>query len=105
MTQKVIRGKRYDTDTATEIATWNNSIPSNDLEAIEETLYRTPKGAYFLLAAGGAMTKYARRAGSNSWSGSSDIFIELSDADALKWCEESDVPASIISENFTLEDA
>lgn len=43
--RKQIRGVLYDTDTAREIARWES-----DIEGVDEVLYRTKSGKYFILA-------------------------------------------------------
>jgi len=44
--RKVIAGKRYDTETSTEIATSESGDPCNN-GATTKTLYRTPLGAWW----------------------------------------------------------
>jgi hypothetical protein len=58
--KKIINGKRYDTETATEIASAWNGCSRTDFKFLLETLYTTDSGAWFLAAEGGAMTKYAK---------------------------------------------
>lgn len=55
----VIGGKRYDTETATKIAMWDNGLPDSDFHAEDETLYRTSKGSWFIHACGGPASSYA----------------------------------------------
>jgi len=83
---KVIDGKRYNTDTATEIFHYWNGLSSQDFRNVSEGLYVTKKGSYFLYGSGGPMSKYAV-SNENTTSGSSDI-IPLSKKDAFKWCEK-----------------
>lgn len=84
--KRIIEGKRYDTETATEVATWNNGRGSSDFRALTETLYRTPKGCWFLYYDGGAMTYAAVPCGNNATSGSSGI-NRVSENEAKVWLE------------------
>jgi len=97
--KKVIDGKLYNTETAEEIGSYSYSH-STDFNYVEETLYRTKKGAFFTVGEGGPMSKYSRSLGNNSTGGSSDIFTALSISEALEWCEENDVDAEIIAQYF-----
>ena len=92
--KKIIKGRRYDTDKATEIATDSHSYPS-DFRHWSETLYRTPRGNWFLVGAGGPMSRYSRSTGDNSWSGSTDNIVSLSAEDARTWLESADETEAI----------
>lgn len=85
---KVIRGKRYDTDTATCVYTHCNSYYSNDFNYIEEILYRKRTGEYFMYIYGGANTKYAVSIGVNEWSGG-EYIKPISIDKAKEWLEEN----------------
>lgn len=76
--KKTINKKRYDTETANEIASFQDGSLSNS-NYICETLYRTQKGAWFLLGEGGANTKYAN-----------STIIPFSSIEAFDWFEEND---------------
>lgn len=91
MPSKVINGKRYNTDTAQEVASYQNTADRRDYHQFEETLYITPKCAFFLVGEGGPMSKYSRSTGQNSWSGSSDNFTPLSRAAAPLQAEAAEV--------------
>lgn len=82
---KIIDGKRYNTDTATEILHYWNGLSTSDFRNVSETLYITKNGNYFLCGEGGPMSKYAVSNG-NTTSGSSDI-IPLTKEQAFEWCE------------------
>lgn len=107
MPSKTINGKRYNTDTAQEVASYQNTADRRDFHQFEETLYITPSGAFFLVGEGGPMSKYAKGTGQNSWRGSSDNFTPLSRAAALKWCEDHEVSQKTIEVHFSdlLKDA
>ena len=85
--KKVIQGKLYDTETATEVHEWSDGAPS-DFRYVEETLYRKRTGEYFLHGYGGPMTRYAEREayGSGYCYGSS--IVPLTYDEARAWAEE-----------------
>lgn len=84
--KKVINGKMYNTETAEELANWGNGLGRNDFKFLDETLYRTKKGTYFLCGEGGALTQYAVSCGQNSWCGGADI-LPLTIEGAKSWVE------------------
>ncbi len=102
--KKVIDGKRYDTETATLIASAESSCSSSDFRWWEEDLYRTPRGRYFVAGSGGPMSKYSQSIDANNWSGGEGIEV-IDDAEALAWCEKHNIDADIIAQYFTIENA
>ena len=86
--KKIINGKIYDTDKATEIGCNGNGGSWRDFSHWEETLYRKRTGEYFLFGEGGPMTKYAEAQGQNSWSGGSRIMPMIYD-EARSWAEKN----------------
>ena len=82
--KQIIDGKIYNTETATFLG---RDYDGDGFRAYDESLYRTPRGRYFLAGEGGPMTKYAVSTGLNSWSGSKKI-IALSEEEARQWAEE-----------------
>ncbi|MDO9206715.1 MAG: hypothetical protein Q7T91_00550 [Sulfuricurvum sp.] len=94
--KKIIKGKLYDTDTATKLCeyTYGNS---SDHKYCHEALYKTKIGAYFLYGKGGAASQYAIQVSSNEYSGSKSIQA-ISIAAVLDWLEEH-------SELMPLDDA
>jgi len=85
-TKAIISGKRYDTQTATKLASFWNNLGDDDFRYLSEILYKTPKGEYFLSGAGGAQTKYSIQQGNTHWGGSRIIVITAEEAQA--WLEE-----------------
>ena len=85
--KKIINGKVYDTEKATEVASWSNGGSWRDFSHLEETLYRKKTGEFFLFGEGGPMTQYAERVEQNGWSGGSRI-MPMTYAEATKWAEE-----------------
>jgi len=101
----IINNKRYDTETSTHIASFHNGLSRSDFNHITENLYRTQKGNWFLVADGGANTKYSVPAG-NMWSGVSDQFVALTHEEALQWLEKHE-EVGVIEKYFSdqIEDA
>lgn len=83
--KKIINGKLYDTEKATEVAEWSDGAV-NDFRYIEETLYRKRTGEYFLYCYGGPMTRYSERVG-DAYGYGAEI-IPLSYEDACSWGED-----------------
>jgi hypothetical protein len=84
--KKIINRKTYNTDTARELGSWMYGYPGYP-EYISETLYMTPRGAYFLHGEGGPRSRYARRIAQNSWVGGEDI-IPMTADEAREWAEK-----------------
>jgi hypothetical protein len=101
--KKVVNGKLYDTEKAELVASWSFGNPG-DFEYVNEELYVTKKGVWFLYGEGGAKSCYSKQIGSNTFSGSERIF-PLTPEEAKQWMEEHDVPAETILKFFTIEDA
>ena len=83
---KIIRGKRYDTETASELHHYQCGY-IGDLNYVSETLYRKRTGEYFLYGEGGANTQYSIQTGTNSWSGGEEI-IPITEKEAREWAED-----------------
>ena len=77
--QRVIDGKRYDTEKATCVAEWENEYTRSDFKFCKKALYRTPNGRWFVAGEGGAQSEFAESAGNNSWSGGSGLYPVSSD--------------------------
>ena len=88
MTIRITNGKRYNTETATKVASWHNNMPRNDFHYCAEILYRTKKGSWFTDGDGGAASKYATSAYGGGWIGQDGVITPLSPDDALAWLEE-----------------
>ena len=84
--KKIINGKRYDTDTAERVGTWDNGHFTSDFQYCSEDLYRKRSGEYFLHGEGGALSKYAVHSGNDSISGENIRPLTL--AQAQEWAEE-----------------
>lgn len=77
----VISGKRYNTETATEVATHSRG-QCGDLDSCSETLYKTPSGTYF------AHYDVSIRAAAECNGSATAHISPLSMKEALQWCEE-----------------
>jgi len=96
---RVIDGKRYDTDKAELIFSWDNGRGCGDFRQREKSLFRTSKGAWFIYHSGGPMTDMSVAVG-DGMGGSEDIepvdaddaygFLEAhsDDRDALRMIDE-----------------
>lgn len=87
--KKSINGKIYNTETAQEIASNWNGYPVNDFHYVNEKLYRTAKGAWFIHGKGGALSAYSQQCGDGR--GGSEDIQPLLDCEAMwlleKWEE------------------
>ena len=96
--KKIIRGLRYNTDTAKRVATDSYSN-YGDFQYWCEELYRTYQGNWFLYAEGGAKSKYARTVEQNETRGGEDI-IPLTRGGALVWLEAHTTDPDVFEEYF-----
>lgn len=83
---KIIKRKKYDTETAESIGDYFNGRGHGDFRRIEEVLYRKTTGEFFLHGIGGPLTRYAKPCGSGC-TGGQDI-IPLTKDEAMDWVEE-----------------
>jgi hypothetical protein len=92
----IINRKRYDTDApfTTLVASWNSGHNYGDFCRVDESLYRTGKGSWFILGEGGPATVYRRPSGSSGWVGSRKI-RPLTPDEACDWLEEHNWPEEI----------
>ena len=97
--EKIINGKRYDTETAKQIAAASYSH-YGDSQYWCEGLYRTKKGNWFLVGEGRAMSRYSRSVGQNETGGGSAI-IPLAEGEALAWLEAHTEDSEAYEEYFT----
>lgn len=81
--RKIINSKMYNTETATEVASYDNGCSMGDFRHYSEELYRKKTGEFFLYGCGGAMSKYSKSC-NNGWSGGSQI-IPMSENKAKAW--------------------
>lgn len=84
--RKVIKGAVCDTETATKLGTCDHDI-TNRLCWWSETLYRTKSGKYFIHAAGGPGSRYAKAEDDGRWKSGEQINVVSREA-AEGWAEE-----------------
>lgn len=84
---KIINGKRYNTESAKKLAVYSHGS-RNDFGFYTETLYRKNTGELFLHGEGYAASKYAEVAGRNEWKPGEKI-IPLDESAARKWAEQN----------------
>lgn len=82
----VIAGKRYDTENAERIATWSSGHSLSDWHFIEESLYRTKRGNWFIAGQGGGLSRYRQFEG--GWSYPGEQIRPVSPEEAMQWLEE-----------------
>lgn len=85
--KKIINGKKYDTQTARYICSYQHSYPG-DFSYCYEALYLKKTGEFFLYGEGGPMTEYSVAVGQNTWSGGEEI-RPLTKREALKFAEKN----------------
>jgi hypothetical protein len=100
--KKIVNRKCYDTEKAEEIASYGNNFGGGDFRDMDEALYRTKKGSWFLAGEGGPMTKYSKPCG-NMTQGGKDIFV-LTNEEAREWLEEHG-ETEALEEHFAIEEA
>jgi len=102
--KQIIKGKRYDTEKATQLAKWHNGFNLADPKRCEEKLYGTKNGAFFIHGAGGAMSRWSNRVG-NTTGGGEGIEVLTKD-EAMNWLEEKGLTAEL-EEHFgdSIQDA
>lgn len=85
--QKVIRGKTYDTTTATLVCHLSTVNDPGNFRYHETALYCSPKGTYFLAGKGGPMSMWAEHEGRTSYSGSGMRLVSDAEAREIAECE------------------
>jgi hypothetical protein len=96
--KKIVKGKVYDAERSTEVASYTNHLGTNDHNHCYETLYRTKNGNWFLVGEGGPLTQYCKSVGNLFTSGSA--LLPLTSDEALEWLERND-EVSEIEEYFS----
>ncbi|KWZ95983.1 hypothetical protein HMPREF3224_01019 [Anaerococcus hydrogenalis] len=99
---KVINGKRYDTEKAELVGNWTNGHRYGEFQYECEKLYRKKTGEFFLYGSGGPMSSYAVPSGNNNWTGSSKI-TPISVDEAKEWVEKN-LDADDYEKYFELEE-
>lgn len=84
--KKIVNGKLYNTETAKLLGEHSKGIPGN-LDFIDEELYRTKKGAYFLFAYGGPLSRYSEPNGTGGLQ-SGQVILPMEESEAKAWAEK-----------------
>lgn len=100
--KRIIDSKRYDTDKADQIATYDHGY-TNDFTWYSEELYRTAKGAWFLAGEGNAASPWSE-CSPDGGRGPGRGIRPLSEDAAREWLEEHGETAEI-ERYFEVEDA
>lgn len=85
--RKVIKGNRYDTDTAKKLGESREESLCGKPDWLKETLYRTKAGNYFIHGEGGARTCYGGIA-PDGWQTSGEKIIPITEERAMEWAEQ-----------------
>lgn len=84
--KKIIKGKRYDTETAERLGSYTHG-GRRDFSHYSEDLYRKRTGEFFIYGEGGPASKYAEQLGLREWT-DGEALIPLSYEEAQTWVEE-----------------
>lgn len=85
--KQVINGKRYNTETAKYIVSFDNDLTYSDLYFETATLYKKRTGEFFLAGAGGPKTRWAKECEDGSLMFGNRI-IPLTESQAKEWVKE-----------------
>ena len=80
---RIINGKRYNTETATEVLAIDNPYPRSDFKYEDTSLYITKAGTWFLAGEGHALSRWARCNGNTYGPGQGIEPISSQDAQAI----------------------
>ena len=100
--KKIIDGKLYDTETAECLHEYWNRLSTSDFKSVEETLYKTKKGTYFLHGRGGGLSVWAEHTGNGS--GYGQAIVPMSEQEAIEWLEThegDDVLLALFADKIT----
>lgn len=98
---QILNGKRYNTESARKVGTWDNGHYSNDFSYCYEALYQKRTGEYFIAGEGGPMSKYATHHGDNT--GWGEEINPLTVDEAKEWAEEH-LDAENAEQEFNIPD-
>lgn len=85
--KKIIKGKVYDTDTATLLAEYDSGHSVTDFKHYAEELYQKKTGEYFIYGEGGPASRYCQACPTGGWDGGQKI-VPLTYEQARDWAEE-----------------
>ncbi|RCW23172.1 hypothetical protein DFR48_10741 [Ciceribacter lividus] len=99
---KIIDGLRYNTATAEEICSFENDSDRGDFRYEVTSLYRTPRGRFFVAGHGGAMTRWAQPVQGGQAGGKG--LHPVSTAEAREFAEQY-ADEDMVARFFVIEDA
>lgn len=86
--KKIIKGKVYDTDTATFLAEYDSGHGVTDFKHYAEELYQKKTGEYFIYGEGGPASRYSQACPTGGWDGGRKI-VPLTYEQAREWAEKN----------------
>lgn len=84
--KRIIKGRKYDTETAKAIGQYEFDYPTS-IHYYSETLYKKRNGEFFIFGNGGPGSKYSEYRYGGSWAGTGRI-TPMSYENARFWAEE-----------------
>jgi len=105
ITSKVIDGKTYNTKTAVKVCTVYSSASLSDFSGFSETLYRTMKGAFFMVGEGGPMTRWALVGEDRSVGWGADLLVLDSDEARAMMEQAGCMPEEFNAVGLSVEEA
>jgi hypothetical protein len=87
--KKIIDGKTFDTNTAKHVCELPCTASRGDHSYHDTSLYRSPKGQFFVAGEGGPRSMWSRTVGQNSWSSGSGLRL-VDEAAARQIMESAD---------------
>lgn len=85
--QKIINGKKYNTETAEQVGFYSNRYGRNDFNWLEETLYKKRTGEFFLFGEGGPASHYCTWIDNNNRT-SGERIVPMTFEEARQWAEK-----------------
>jgi len=86
--KKTINGKRFDTSNSIIIWAWSPILDAKSPTWFSETLYRRPRGDWFLVGQGKRLSPYGAHGARGRISG--EKIVPLSHKEALTWLKAHD---------------
>ena len=86
--KKIIKGKVYDTDTATFLAEYDSGHSVTDFQHYTEELYQKKTGEFFIYGEGGPASRYSQACPTGGWDGGRKI-VPLTYEQAREWGEKN----------------
>lgn len=86
--KQIINRKKYDTETAREMARFDNGCGHTDFDWYREVLYQKKNGEFFLYGEGNARSPYSVLH-DDGWFGGGEDIIPLTEDDARDWVERN----------------